>query len=117
MLRARGCGQNPSAVDPETTEVNPFIVPGSLQLSLLSFKRRPAGGRKRPSSAAENQAVGTRINTPGACIDLALRAPRLETCAKTRTGRSRWRIGIAHGPSAVRGAKSSHDSSSSSRIG
>jgi hypothetical protein len=44
---------------------------------LYDLKRRPAGGRKRPSSAAENQAAGTRIDTPLACIGLALRAPRL----------------------------------------
>lgn len=41
------------------------------------LKRRPAGGRKRPSSAAENQAAGTRIDMPLTCIGLALRAPRL----------------------------------------
>ena len=27
---------------------------------LYDLKRRPAGGRKRPSSAAENQAAGAR---------------------------------------------------------
>jgi hypothetical protein len=50
---------------------------GSLQLPLAFLKRRPVGGRKRPSSAAENQAAGTRINTSLACIGLPLRAPRL----------------------------------------
>jgi hypothetical protein len=44
---------------------------------LYDLKRRPAGGRKRPSSAAENQAAGTCIDTSLACIGLALRAPRL----------------------------------------
>lgn len=44
---------------------------------LYDLKRRPAGGRKRPSSAAENQAAGTRIDMPLTCIGLALRAPRL----------------------------------------
>jgi hypothetical protein len=52
-------------------------VDASRKKFLYNFKRRPAGGRKRPSSAAENQAAGTRIDTPLACIGLALRAPRL----------------------------------------
>ena len=69
---------------------------------LYDLKRRPAGGRKRPSSAAENEAAGTRIDTPRlACIGLALRAPRRGNLRKTRTGRFRWPVGIAHGPSGV----------------
>src|SRR5215211_6740456 len=38
-------------------------------------------------------------------IGLALRAPRLGPCTQPRTGRFRWLIGIAHGPSAVEGSQ------------
>jgi hypothetical protein len=38
-------------------------------------------------------------------IDLALRAPRLGPCTQPRTGRFRWLIGVAHGPSGVEGSQ------------
>src|SRR5829696_4915275 len=45
-------------------------------------------------------------------IGLALRAPRLGPCTPPRTGRFRWPMGIAHGPSAVEGSQKVRTASS-----
>jgi hypothetical protein len=47
-----------TAAVPEAADGQSADRSGSLQILLLFLKRRPAGGRKRPSSAAEPQIAG-----------------------------------------------------------
>ena len=71
-----------------------------------------AADRRDGGSHPHQQATAARPRRPllldgclEARIDLALRAPRLGTCTKTRIGRFRWLAGLAHGPAGVEGPK------------
>jgi hypothetical protein len=60
---------------------------------LYDLKRRPAGGRKRPSSAAETRRREAAFTRPWPASASRYARRALETCTKTRTGRFRWRAG------------------------
>jgi hypothetical protein len=79
---SQGLRTEPSAVDPETTEVSPLIVPGSLQLPLLFLSGpacgRPAAALGRQPAAGDQQESRTAqpVATLSLFIASALDGPR-----------------------------------------
>jgi hypothetical protein len=114
-----------TAVVPEAADGQSVDRSGSLQLPLLFIKRRPAGGRKRPSSAAEPRTAGVPASQHFLLHDLTdqrthysqgatdLDRPRAPRAAPGNPAPSRGPVDsagwseIAHVPSGVEGPKKS----------
>ena len=92
---------------PERLTARTAVLLAASMLVVRSFSttssgdlRAAASGRPRPPKTRRREPASTRP-WPASASRFARRA--LETCTKTRTGRFRWPIGIAHGAAGVEG--------------